>query len=430
MSDVRKFWLLFKLRRNAWRKTEDLLKIQEKKLRAIVRHAYENVEFYHKKFDSLGIKPDDVQSVKDLKKLPMVTKQEIQDGYPAEIVAKGFNIEKLKKYTTSGSTGMPLTVVLDGEADDFRAAVFGRPFFECGLGLRDKMMFIGDVRHFPSNTTWYQKMGFLKRAYLSASVPVENNLTLITRHKPDAVYGYSSYILLLAHAVKKLGIREVMPDLVFGTAEIMTKETRDVVKSVFNTEIFDLYGCVETERLAWECREHVGYHMDIDSTVIEFVKDGEEVAPGESGQIVLTCLYNKAMPLIRYAVGDVGTPTEEKCPCGRGLPLMRNIVGRTDDLVLGSDGRIIVPEHFANIMRDIPGIGQFRVIQENENLIIVQLVKGKNFSEVTIQRVIRDVKEVVGNDVTVEPTIVDEIEKDRSGKIRAIISKVHSSKIF
>ena len=430
MSDLRKFWLLFQLRRNAWRKTEDLMKIQEKKLRAIVKHAYENVEFYHKKFDSMGIKPDDVQSVKDLKKLPMVTKQEIQDGYPAEIVAKGFNIEKLEKYTTSGSTGMPLTVVLDGEAEDFRAAVFGRPFFECGLGLRDKMMFVGDVRHFPSNTTWYQKMGFLKRAYLSASVPVENDLPLIARHKPDAVYGYSSYILLLAHAVKKLGIREVMPDLVFGTAEIMTKETRDAVKSVFNTEIFDLYGCVETERLAWECREHVGYHMDIDSTVIEFVKDGEEVAPGESGQIVLTCLYNKAMPLIRYAVGDVGTPTEEKCPCGRGLPLMKNIVGRTDDLVLRSDGRIVVPENFANIMRNIPGIAQFRVIQENENLIAVQLVKGKNFSEATVQRVIEDVKEVVGNDVTVEPRIVDEIEKDQSGKIRAVISKVHSSKIF
>jgi len=430
VSDFRKFLLLFQLRRNAWRKTEDLLKIQEKKLREIVKHAYENVEFYHKKFDSLGLKPDDVQTVKDLKKLPTVTKQEIQDSYPAETVAKGFTVEKLKKYTTSGSTGMPLTVAFDGEAEDFRAAVFGRPFFECGLGLRDKMMVVGDVRHFPNSTTWYQKMGFLKRAYLSATVPVENNIPLITRYDPDAIFAYSSYILLLAHAVKKLGVREVMPDLVFGTAEIMTKETRNIVKSVFSTEILDLYGCVETERLAWECREHVGYHMDIDSTVIEFVKDGEEVAPGESGQIVLTCLYNKAMPLIRYAVGDVGTPTEEKCPCGRGLPLMKNIVGRTDDLVLGFDGRIIVPQNFANIMRNIPGIAQFRVIQENENLIIVQLVKGKNFSEVTIQRVIRDVKEVVGSDVTVEPTIVDEIEKDHSGKIRAVVSKVHSSKIF
>jgi len=406
------------------------MKIQEKKLRAIVKHAYENVEFYHKKFDSLGIKPDDVQSVKDLKKLPMVTKKEIQVGYPDEIVAKGFNIEKLKKYTTSGSTGMPLTVVLDGEAEDFRAAVFGRPFFECGLALRDKMMFIGDVRHFPSNTTWYQKMGFMKRAYLSASIPVENNLPLITRHKPDAVYGYSSYILLLAHAVKKLGIREVMPCLVFGTAEIMTKQMRDVVKSVFNAEIFDFYGCVETERLAWECSEHVGYHMDMDSTVIEFVKDGEEVAPGESGHIVLTCLYNKAMPLIRYAVGDVGTPTNEKCPCGRGLPIMKNIVGRTDDLVLRSDGKIVVPINFANIMRKIPGIAQFRVIQESKNIIIVQLVKGKNFSEVTLQRVIKDVREIVGNDVTVAPIIVDDIKKDPSGKIRAVISKVHGSKIF
>jgi len=427
VSDFRKLWLLFQLRRNAWRKTEDLLEIQQKKLRAIVKHSYENVEFYHKKFDSLGLKPSDVKTVEDLKKLPITTKQEVRDNYPKGIVARGVNVEKCKEYRTSGSTGMPLSILLDRSAEDYRAALFGRPFFECGLRLRDKMVAISDSRHFPRSKTWYQKIGILKRVHFSASTNVEETLPLIARCEPDAVYAYSSYIRLLAEEAKKQGILEFMPNLFFGTAEIMTKETRNIVKSVFNTEIFDLYGCVETERLAWECTEHVGYHMDIDSTVIEFNKDGEVVAPGESGHIFLTCLYNKAMPLIRYEVGDLGTSTVERCPCGRGLPLMKNIVGRTDDLVVASNGRIIVPANFSNIMRGIPGISQFKVIQEKKNLIIVTLVKDRNFSRLTVQRVIKDVKEVVGHDVTVEPIVVEEIKKDQSGKIRAVVSKIHSS---
>ena len=430
MSDFRKIYLLAKLRRNAWRKTEDLLKIQEKKLRAIVKHAYENVEFYHRQFDALGLKPSDIKTVKDLKKLPIITKQEIRNAYPDKVIAKGFDVQNLKKYTTSGSTGMPLTVALDKDAEDFRAALFGRPFFECGLGTRKKMVIIGDNRHFPNDLTWYQKIGFLRRLYLSATISVENHISQLVRYQPHALYSYSSYIILLANAFKNLGLREINPDIIFSTAEVLTTEARKYINSVFNTQIFDLYGCVETERLAWECKEHRGYHMDIDSTLIEFVKDGEAVAPGESGQLILTCLYNYAMPLIRYSIGDLGTPTDEKCPCGRGLPLMTNIVGRIDDMIYGSKDRIVVPENFANIMRNIPGIKEYRIIQENKNLIIVKFVKGQNFSERTIHRIIQDITEVVGRDLEVKPIVVNEIEKDQSGKIRSVISKVNKPKMF
>ena len=424
MSDFRKLWLLFQLRRNAWRKTEDLLKIQEKKLRAIIKHAYENVEFYHKKFDSLGLKPSDVKNVEDLKKLPMISKKEIRDNYPEGIVAKGVDIRKCKTYRTSGSTGIPLTILLDKSAEDYRAALFGRPFFECGLGLRDRMVEIVDERHVKRDKEWYQRLGLLGRLYVPATQSVDEQMPLIAAYKPDAIFGYSSWLHLLAKTMRKAESKQLSPRLVFSTAEILTQEQRKCIESTFEVDVLDFYGCVEVERVAWECREQVGYHMDVDCVATEFVKDDEEVSPGERGNLILTCLCNYAMPLIRYNIGDIAVPTNEKCTCGRGLPLMKNIEGRADDMVIAPSGKILVPENFAQMMRAISGIGQYKVIQQKKDEIIVQIVKGTGFSQNTVKMVREEIKRILGSDVHVKTFIVNEVERDNSGKLRAVVTKV------
>jgi len=211
---------------------------------------------------------------------------------------------------------------------------------------------------------------------------------------------------------------------VFSSAEILTHEQRRCVESGFEVDVLDFYGCVEVERVAWECRERVGYHMDVDSIVTEFVKDNEEVSPGERGNLILTCLYNYAMPLIRYNVEDVAVPSNEKCTCGRRLPLMKNIEGRADDMVTAPSGKIFVPENFAQMMRIVPGIGQYKVIQQKKNEITVQIVKGTGFSQNTVRMVRQEMKRILGSDVHVKPFIVSEIERDNSGKLRAVVSKV------
>ena len=400
------------------------MKIQEKKLRAIVKHAYENVEFYHKKFDSLGLKPGDVKSVEDLKKLPIISKQEMRDNYPEGIVAKGVDVKKCKTYRTSGSTGIPLTVLLDERAEDYRAALFGRPFFECGLSFSDRMVEIVDERHVKRDKKWYQHLGCLRRFYVSAAQRADEQLHLIAAYKPDAIFGYSSWLYLLAKSMSKAGSEQLSPRLVFSTAEILTQEQRRCVESGFKVDVLDFYGCVEVERVAWECRERVGYHMDVDSVVTEFVKDNEEVSQGERGNLILTCLYNYAMPLIRYNIEDIAVPSNEKCTCGRGLPLMKNIEGRADDMVTAPSGKIFVPENFAQMMRIVPGIGQYKVIQQKKDEIIVQIVKGTGFSQNTVKMVRQEIKRILGSDVHVKPFIVSEIERDSSGKLRAVVSKV------
>ncbi len=424
MSDFRKIYLLAKLRRNAWLTKRELLKIQEKKLRAIVKHAYDNVEFYHRKFDAIGVKPSDIKTVKDLKKLPIITKKEIQYAYPDKVIAKGFDVKNLKKYTTSGSTGIPLTVALDKDAEDYRAVLFGRPFFECGLRIRDKMVTIVDERHVKRDKKWYQKLGLLNRLYVSASQSVDKQFPLIAEYNPGAIFGYSSWLYLMAKIMIKQGSEQLSPRLIFSTAEILTQEYRKCIESVFGVNVFDFYGCAEMERVAWECGEHMGYHLEVDSVVTEFIKDNEEVSSGERGGIILTCLYNYAMPLIRYNIEDFAVPSDEECICGRGLPLMNKIEGRADDMIITPDGRILVPENFAQLMRTIPGIEQYKVIQEKKEEIIVQLVKMKGFSAKNLEMVVKEIKRILGNTVQVKVSIVPKIDRDASGKLRAVVSKV------
>lgn len=427
MSSLRQIYYLYNLRRNVWKKKSELLAIQERKLRSIVKHAYENVEYYHRKFDSLGIKPEDIKNVNDLRKLPITTKEDLRQNFPDNIIARNHDINNCTEYKTSGSTGIPLRIVVDPRGNDYRAGLFGRPFFEDGLGSRDTMMFVGDARTFPTTLRWYQKLGFLRRIYFSAAEPVENHIPLLLEKNPQVLYVYSSYLYLLAHALQREGIDTFQPKVIFSTAEVLGSKERELISSVLGTRPFDLYGCVETERLAWECNEHVGYHMDIDSQVLEFVDGDDVVAKDEEGNIVVTCLYNYAMPLIRYYIGDIGVAIEDECPCGRGLPLMKSILGRENDMILRPDGRRVISPVFINIMRAIPGIFQYRIFQEDLKHLKISIVKDNKFTADSLNNIHTDVRHIVGEDMEIELSIVDEIKKEESGKIRAISSNVSNN---
>lgn len=407
-----------KLRKNQWMELEDLKRIQNGKLRAIVKYSYENVEFYHQRMKALGLKPDDIRTADDLRKLPLTTRSDIQQNFPSKITSTSLKNVRLEKHTTSGSTGIPVTVLSDARAEAYRAGLFARPFFECGLRMRDKMIRITTILQ---NRHWYERFGFMSKTALHPVSSPESALGILEKLRPDAIFGYSSYVWQLANEISKTN-RHLDPMLVFTTADMIGKKMRNLVRSVFGEKVFDLYGCVEVERVAWECPEHEGYHMDIDSQVVEFVDINEPVAPDERGRILLTCLYNYAMPLIRYDVGDVGRPTAEMCSCGRGLPMMRNIEGRVNDFLIRPDGSIITP--LALGLDDIPGISQYRIVQKTRDEVLVELVPDGTNPEGTVQKSRAYLEKIVGEDMTVDIAIVEEIPREKSGKIRVITSLV------
>jgi phenylacetate-CoA ligase len=416
------------LRRNLHRSPSELRKMQTKKLRAIVEHAYRNVPFYRRKFDSARVKPNDIRTIEDLTKIPISTKSEIRSASLSEVVAGNIDLRKCVKRTTSGSTGAPLTVFVDSKAADFEDAVWTRTYLENGLKLQDRMLVIHDPRsrRVSKSIGLIQHFGIMRRKYVSIFEDVEQKSRLIEEYKPQSIKGYASSLAILADFGRQKSAH-VHPRLIFSGAELLDNQTRKFISSFFEAEVFDNYACNEFSLLAWECREHMGYHMNVDSVIMEFVDDGQPVSPGERGEIVCTGLANCAMPFIRYRLDDVGVPGREPCSCGRQLPLMKIVEGRTDDFLVTLDGKLISPLiFFPYPFQDFEGIKQFRVIQERRDKLVIQLVLKEGFRSgpEIFEKARRDISKLFGAAMQVEFQTLEKIEKDPSGKLRKIISHV------
>ncbi|MFC1904218.1 phenylacetate--CoA ligase family protein [Chloroflexota bacterium] len=420
---IRILYYINRLRKNQWLKEEDLAYIQEKRLRMIIHHAYHNVPYYHEIFDAHSIKPDDIRSVDDLHKIPITTKREIQSNYPDKIIAKVTDINQLIIKRTTGSTGRPLEICFGQKSLAYYAALGYYAFFERGLRFTDKMVSI-EVPNNPAQRTWFQRLGILRYEAVSLLQPVRTIIEELRVIKPDVIYGFPSILSLLAREIEMKNIAGISPRMVLTHAETLTDHSRKEISDAFNTEVYDTYGSVEFSNLAFECDEHSGYHMISDGAIIEFIKEGKNIRGCEPGDIVVTGLYNYEMPLIRYKLGDVGIPSNRKCSCGRGFPLMNSPEGRTDDLLILPSGRIISPRAI-NIIEYIPGITEYRTIQEEKDRFVVQVVKGKGFNQETISQIERQIKVgCLGENVRCEVEVVKELPRERTGKLRTVVSKV------
>jgi phenylacetate-CoA ligase len=207
-------------------------------------------------------------------------------------------------------------------------------------------------------------------------------------------------------------------------SETLSDSLREKLSCVFNADIIGHYGSEELGTLAFECKEHAGYHIIADNVIIEIEKDSNKVASSDIGEVIVTNLNNFTMPLIRYKLGDIAVLSGEKCKCGRGLPLIKQIVGREDDFIILPSGRKISPR-MINAIENISGIISYKTIQESKNRILVQLVKGNEFSDSTIPEVKKQIKlGCLGEQIEINVKLVKEIPKSDRGKIRAIVSNL------
>jgi len=400
--------------------------MQQKKLRAMIKHAYENVPFYHMKFNQAGIRPDDVKSIEDLAKVPVTTKAEIQASSLKDIAARSFDVSKCLKRTTSGSTGIPLTVFLDRQALEVEMALLGRTYFEDGLRLSDKMVRIADPEDFPNRQHLYERFGILPTKYISIFDNTKRQVSIIEKYRPDVLRGYVSCVEVLADFCRENG-KNINLRLVFTGAELLDKNARQLISSVFRADLFDLYVSVEFGLMGWECHEHSGYHVNVESVLFEFARNGEVVSHGEKGEIICTGLVNKALPLIRYKMGDIGVLSDDQCQCGIALPLIKIIEGRVGDFLVTTSGKIVPPTiFFPYPFEDVMWIKQFRIIQESRYRIVFEIIvkEGYNIHEDKLAAARARIKQFFGEDMEVIFKIVEKIKADSSGKLRKVISKV------
>jgi len=418
---------LTRLKRHLRLSTSELRELQLLRLRTIVRHAYDTVPFYHRKFRLAGVRPDDVKSLSDLSKLPITTKSEVQVCSFSDIVSRSFPASACSGRITSGSTGIPLVIYVNKNVLDFEGAVWIRALFENGLRLRDKMAVICDPRSFPRSRSFTQRFGVMRSRYFSIFDTIETHRVGLSKYRPDVLKGYPSSLLMLADACHR-GPDGFNPRLVFSSAELLDNGSRKLISSAFNAELLDNYACSEFSLLAWECHEHKGYHVNVDSVVMEFVDDDEAVAVGERGEILCTGLHNVVMPLLRYRLGDVGVPDTDMCSCGRTFPLIRIVEGRADDFLMATDGRKIPPTvFFPYPFESFEEIKQFRVIQEKKDVLRIQLVGHRlQMGDEMFDKARVAIRRIFGENMQVEFELLPTLPCDLYGKPRKVVSMIDS----
>ena len=416
---------VYKLRRNIGLSSSELSRLQFKQLKIMLKHAYDDVPFYHRKFRNAKIKPDDIETIDDLDKVPITTKSELQSSALSDIVAVDSNPDKCITRMTSGSTGMPLTLVADAKTVDFELALWTRTFLANGVRPWDKIGVLTDPKNFPRSGKLTQRLGISRRNYVSIFDGPEKQEKILEACNVDVIKGYPTSLALLAEHCK-LDACKIRPRLIFTAAELLSRASRISIASAFGGELLDNYACIEFGLLSWECSEHMGYHINADSVILQAVRKGETVARGERGEIVCTSLVNHAMPLIRYKIGDVGVLSDESCSCGRALPLMKIVEGRTGDFLMATDGRAVSPIiFFPYPFESLEGIKQFRVVQEKRNKLIIQLVLRENFKldPSLCGKATSELQKVFGEDMQVEFQVLKELATD-SAKLRKIISNI------
>lgn len=428
--------------------SEELKIIQSKKLKKIVKYAYENVVLYQEKYDKAGIIPEDIQSIDDINKLPIITKVDIKSGYPDKVLAKNIDKNDCFIISTTGSTGVPLKIFY--EKKDFLedVACTSPALVRKWTNGKIKKIITFLVRDINAAEEVFSRQIpkiFLKNYYFGDALnnPKEQILA-IQKFKPDVIFTYPSVLRNIVSEIQNNKIKIFQPKIIITTAEMFDKTTRELLSSIFTySEFYDLYGTTEGGR-AIECKNHNGLHILSWNNVFEILdKNGRLLPNGTSGRIIFTNLYSKATPIIRYSgLGDLAVMSNEPCSCGSSLPLLKRIEGRLIDSIILKNNKIVHPFHLTLLLQDISGIYKYQIRQEEINKIRILIVENKipnTVNDVSYlfeenneykKKIIKRFKDILGEDVYIFFEKVDDIPLDSgSHKFRRVVSTVSREKL-
>jgi phenylacetate-CoA ligase len=409
--------------RNQWKTEKELAAMQEKALRKLVKHAYTSVPYYHELFDSLGLKPEDVNSVSDLHLVPILTKDTILANYPKRILASRVNWSKCSPRMTSGSSGKKLEVVLDHEVAALYRLMQFRQLLDVGYKPWDKIAYI---RYSPPVTSIIlQKLNFFRRHYIPLEWTPEQQVSEILRLKPQIINAYPSVLYLLAKTIGLDQGKRLHLKLLMSNSELLTGHAREYIEDVFQCKVYDDYSCLEFSAIGFECKMQ-NLHVAADNVIVETLDpEGNQVPPGEQGRIIVTALNNFSMPYLRYEIGDIGVLSDKKCSCGRQFPVLQSIRGRSDDFVAMPSGQLVDPQTVVFQIEIIPEVKEFRILQREDHGITVNIIPRDDADfELIRSEVAQKLQRLFDHSVNVEVREVATLERGSTGKHRSVISRV------
>lgn len=420
------------LKESQYWSADQLEEYQLQQLNKLVIHAYQNVPYYERVFNEIGLKPKDIQDLKDLEQLPFLTRDIVRENLK-DLCSRSHSRNQFQHVTTGGSSGVPLELYLESGVTDAKEWAFMKTQWDrVGFRFRDKCAIFRGYKVPVSNNTFW-KSHLFGRWLLFSSYDINNKnistyIKKLKAYNPKYIQAYPSTISLLANHINENNIRDI-PDvkaILCGSENIFPNQ-RKLIEQTFNTKVYSWYGLTEKVVLAGECEVSNHYHIFPEYGVTELVdKTGITIKTG-SGEIVGTGFNNYAMPLIRYKTGDIGVLVETKCKCGREYPLLERIEGRSQDMVVTKNNSkitltaLIFGQHF----NAFSNIKEFQIIQEKKGELILKIVKSKKYTSVDEKEILNTIRDVSNNQLDLIFNYTDLIPKTERGKHKFLIQKIN-----
>lgn len=420
--------------RDRW-SPEDLMAHQLDRLRHTITRAYERSSFYRSRFDEAGVSPGDLRSLDDLARFPLIDKSHLRRHREEMLVVGDAERSQLVKMRTSGSTGEPTIFYSDRQRIAHEWAVCWRARSWWGLDWGDRWFWLWGSKIELSSRKLVKKIRnrLLNRELLSSYKMSDALMASYVRRwrrcRPRYMYAYSSSAYLLARYIleQEVDLSPLAPRVIFTTADQLYPQMRETIERAFHSPVAEEYGSRDGGFVAHECPEGRSLHVHADRVVLELVAGDRPAAPGELGEIVLTLLDAVGLPLIRFRTGDLARPATGSCPCGRSLPVISSIEGRQLDMVQNREGQLIHAFALLDSMEDVEGLHQFRIIQEEHDRLVVEMVMADEDQPIPEEVVKTRMEKAFGHPLRVEFRRVESVQIEGSGKHRLVVSRITGS---
>lgn len=428
-TQIAKF--LPELEKSQWLPTKTLAEMQITRLQQILAFASQHVPFYIRLFAENKWHPRDFCTLSDLERLPIITK-EILRSTPLDFRPQGTDFQLIyKSRHTGGSTGEPLPYRVANDAFGMWWAATIRVWQGTGYAIGDRMITLGgaslNIRQ--GNAIAQRIYGLLRNNHAISvgqldTVDLDKIAAQLNAVCPTLLYGYPSVIYLVARHLVQQTIEIQSIKRVVTTSEMLFPGQRKLIEQAFHAPVYDEYGCPEAGLVAGDCDYHQGLHYAMEICLVEILDDTNARLPqGHTGHLVATNLLNRAMCLIRYDTGDVGAVSDEKCECGRGLLQIKNLEGRSRDMIYTPDKKYIHGVEINHLIYDHLWIDRYQIIQETPHDLKLNLGVSRDIVPADVEKLRSQLVEFTNMTVTV--AINEPFIETNGKKNRIIISKIH-----
>jgi phenylacetate-CoA ligase len=416
------------LEQSQWWNVQRLTEHQVGRLRAFLKNVEAEVPYYRELFARVRFSPDSVNSHRDLAPLPFLDKPTIRANSEA---LKRPNANGLARFNTGGSSGEPLVFYIGNERVSHDVAAKWRATRWWGVDIGDPEIVVWgspiELGAQDALRRWRDRLmrTELLPAFDMSEAALDGFLAKIRHRQPRMLFGYPSALSHIAQHAERRGVsmNRLGIKVAFVTSERLYDGQRATIARVFGCPVGNGYGARDAGFIAHECPAG-GMHLSAEDIVLELIDaQGRQVPDGQPGEIVVTHLATRDFPFIRYRTGDMAIRSLDRCPCGRGLPLLREIQGRTTDFVVAADGTVMHGLALIYILRDLPGLKRFKIVQHSLDRTQVLLQAEPAFDrDGQLPIIVQGFKRRLGQGVQIDIDWVDDIPAERSGKFRYVIS--------